>query len=128
MSPPRRSDIGPAGERLAARFLRKQLGYRILRRNCRSKLGEIDLIARDGNEVVFVEVKTRSSRTWGDPEAAVTPAKRRKLCRAAAAFAAQNHLRERPLRFDVVAVLLEEGREPELRHYKDAFPIQASLA
>ena len=128
MTPARHSDIGPLGERLAARFLRKQLGYRILRRNCRSKLGEIDLIARDGNEVVFVEVKTRSSRTWGDPETAVTPAKRRKLCRAAAAFAARNRLREHPLRFDVVAVLLEDGRDPEFRHYKDAFPISASLA
>ena len=128
MTPARHSDTGPVGERLAARFLRKQLGYKILRRNCRSKLGELDLIVRDGDEVVFVEVKTRSSRTWGDPETAVTPAKRRKLCRAAAAFAARNRLREHPLRFDVIAVLLEDGLEPELKHYKDAFPIQASLA
>jgi len=118
----RREETGRAGEDLAARFLRKR-GFKVLRRNCRSTLGEIDLVMRDGDEVVFVEVKTRSSRTWGDPEDAVTPAKQRKVGRQAMLFANQNNLRRRPLRFDVVAVLLEEGADPEVRHYRDAFAI-----
>lgn len=117
---------GQLGERLAARFLRKA-GYTILRRNCRSYLGEIDLVARDGEEVVFVEVKTRTSSAWGDPEAAVTPAKQRKICRAALSFAGRNKLRERPLRFDVVAVLLEDPRKPQFTHYKDAFLLPTSF-
>lgn len=118
----RRADPGAEGERLAARFLRK-LGYRVIRRNCRSTLGELDLVLRDHDEVVFVEVKTRASARWGDPEAAVTPAKRRRLARAAVQFAERHDLRSLPLRFDVVAVLLPPGAPPEIRHYPNAFPI-----
>jgi len=118
----RHSDVGRAGELAAGWFLRK-LGYRILRRNYRLGHDEIDLIVRDGDEVVFVEVKTRSSRTWGDPQIAVTPAKQRKVARAAVAFVEKNRLRERPLLFDVVAGLVEEGCEPEIEHYKNAFPL-----
>jgi len=114
--------IGPRGERLAARFLKK-LGYKILRRNWASKFGEIDLIVRDGDEVVFVEVKTRATRTWGDPESAVTPAKRRKLSRTAVDFVERNRLREYPLRFDVVAVVIPENGDPEFEHFKDAFTL-----
>ena len=115
---------GEVGERLAADFLRRS-GYKILRRNCRTRLGEIDIVARDGDEVVFVEVKTRSSKSWGLPEDAISAAKRRKISRAAIAFADRHRLRERALRFDVVAVLLEEGREPQVRLYKDAFTISS---
>lgn len=116
------SGPGEAGEKAAARFLRK-LGYGILRKNYRARSGEIDIIARDGEEVVFVEVKTRSAATWGDPENAVTPSKQMKVCRAAEEFASRNRLRERPLRFDIVAILIAEGQAPECRHYKDAFAI-----
>ena len=123
MLTPSQAEAGRQGERLAAQFLQKQ-GFKILRRNYASRLGEIDLIARDGKEIVFVEVKTRTSRLWGEPESAVTPAKRLKLCRAAAAFADRYRLREHPLRFDVVAVLLAEDRPPEFKHYEDAFPLK----
>lgn len=115
-----RDKIGRTGEQLAAEFLKKK-GYKVLRRNCRSALGEIDLLMRDGDEVVFVEVKTRTANTWGEPEAAVTPAKQRRLGRQAERFATRHRLRGHPLRFDVVAVLLEDDRPPELRHYPDAF-------
>ena len=114
--------LGEQGERLAEEFLRK-LGYKILRRNWRSRLGEIDLIARDGDEVVFVEVKLRSSADWGDPQEAVDPGKRRSICLAASDFADRNRLHGHTLRFDVVAVLLPDDGAPEIRHYKDAFPI-----
>ena len=121
----RHTELGRAGEHIAARFLKK-IGYRILRRNCRSRHGEIDLIARDGDAVVFVEVKTRSSRTWGDPETAVTPTKQRRMAHAAITFAEKHRLREHPLRLDVVAVLTEAGHEPEIKHFKNAFPLRTS--
>lgn len=111
---------GPRGEQLAARFLKKQ-GCRILRRNCRSKFGEVDLIVRDGDEIVFVEVKTRTSAQWGDPAAGVTPRKRARLRLAAERFATRARIRDYPLRFDVVAILLAEEAEPDIRHYRDAF-------
>jgi len=117
---------GPLGERLAAEFLRKR-GFKILRRNCRSQLGEIDLIAREGDEVVFIEVKTRTGTTWGDPAEAVSPSKQRKLSLTALGFAEQNKLREHPLRFDVIAVVLRAEGEPEITHYPNAFPLHRSL-
>lgn len=118
-------EAGRQGERLAARFLRRQ-GFRILRRNCRARGGEIDLIARDGDEVVFVEVKTRTSRQWGDPEDSVTPTKQRRISLAASSFADRYRLHTRPLRFDVVAVLLPEDGPTEFRHYRNAFPFSFS--
>ena len=110
---------------MAAKLLKKK-GYEVLQRNCRSSLGEIDLIMRDGDTVVFVEVKTRTSGKWGDPESAVTPAQQRRICREAMRFANHHRLRERPLRFDVVAVLLEGDARPRFRHYEGAFTIQGA--
>ena len=118
-----RREAGPEGERLAADFL-KTLGYKVLRRNCRSLLGEIDLIMRDGDAVVFVEVKSRSSATWGDPEHAVTRGKQRKICRQAVLFADRHKLRGHPLRFDVVTVLLEDDTAPVFKHFENAFTLQ----
>lgn len=114
--------LGERGERVAEEFLRK-LGCKILRRNWHCRVGEIDLIARDGDEVVFVEVKLRSSGDWGDPQEAVRSGKRRSICLAASEFADRNRLHGHTLRFDVVAVILPDGGAPEIRHYKDAFPI-----
>lgn len=119
-------DPGPLGERLAADFLRKRR-LKILKRNMRSQLGEIDLIAREGDEVIFVEVKTRTGRAWGDPELAVSPSKQRKISLAALAFAERHNLRSHPLRFDVVAIVLQPGANPEITHYPDAFPLHPSL-
>ena len=123
MSVFRKREVGPVGERLAARFLKK-LGYKVLRRNCGSSLGEIDLIMRDGDTVVFVEVKTRSSTTTGDPESAVTRDKQRKIGRQAALFANRHNLLERPLRFDVVTIVLDDPKTPTVKHFKDAFTLQ----
>lgn len=115
-----RDDPGRKGEIIAARFLRKA-GMRILQRNCRRRLGEIDIVARDGDEVVFVEVKTRTSERWGEPADALTAEKRRRLRRAAEQYASRTGIVEFPLRFDVVTVLLPDGSEPTIRHYRDAF-------
>jgi putative endonuclease len=114
--------LGEQGERLAEDFLRK-LGCKILRRNWRTRLGEIDLIARDGDEIVFVEVKLRSTADWGEPQEAVHPGKIRSICLAANEFADRNRLHGYTLRFDVVSVLMPADGLPEVRRYKDAFPI-----
>jgi putative endonuclease len=113
--------FGNRGERLAARFLRRQ-GYRILARQYRTPLGEIDLIAQDGDCVVFVEVKTRRSDQAGHPVEAVTPAKQTQLARLALVFLKQRRLLACRARFDVVAILWSRRRHPQLEHYRDAFP------
>ena len=106
---------GLAAEGRAAEFLQSR-GFKILERRFRSKAGELDLVAQDGGELVFVEVKARSSEAFGGPEGAITADKRRRLCRAAAAYLAFRGLEEHPARFDVVAVT-PEG----IRHLPDAF-------
>lgn len=127
MSEPDRAEQGRRGESLAADFLRRN-GLTVLRRNCRSKWGEIDLLARDGEAVVFVEVKTRTTAQWGRPEEAVNASKQFKLSMAARAMCDRFKLHGRPLRFDVVAVLADPGRAPEIKHYPNAFPLRLTPA
>ena len=91
-------------------------GLRILERGWRCRLGEIDLVAEDGETLVFIEVKARSSGAFGPAEAAVTPAKRARLARLALAYAAGHGVGDRPMRFDVVA--LQGG---QVRHHRAAF-------
>lgn len=97
---------GKRAEQQAARYL-KRLGYRILKRNHRTRRGELDLVARDGDCLVFVEVKARNSGAFGPPEEALTPTKQRRLWRAAQEYL-QAHPWAGPVRFDVVA--LKSGR------------------
>lgn len=106
--------LGREGEEAAGRFL-ESLGWRILERGWRTRLGEVDLIARDGDTVVFVEVKTRSSNRFGPAESAVDRRKRGRIVRAALAWLGRSGL-DAPVRFDVVA--LQGG---EMRHVRDAF-------
>lgn len=117
-----RAELGRRGERLARRFLRKQLGYVIVTENYRTPVGEIDLIALDGPCVVFVEVKTRRSEDAGDVEEAVGPIKQRRLARAARHFlATQPDAADRPCRFDVLAIVCPATGKPHVRHVPDAF-------
>jgi putative endonuclease len=106
MKDPRRR-LGDAGEDLAAAALTKQ-GYKILERNFVTPLGELDLIARHGRELVFIEVKTRRSDRFGSPQEAVHPAKQQKLRRLALYYLKEKRLGEPPLRFDVVAITLTQ--------------------
>ncbi len=123
MSTDPRHELGRRGEGLAAKFLRKK-GYRIVDRNVRTPYGEIDLIARQGKTLVFVEVKARSDLSFGRPEEAVGPVKRRRLIRSARHWLAQNGSSDAPARFDVVSVL-EAGSKTTLEVLPNAFDIGA---
>lgn len=118
-----RKEIGQLGEEMALRYLRRQ-GYRILERNFRCRLGEIDLIAREKEELVFIEVKTRTSTRFGLPQEAVNWEKQRRLSRLAQFYLVSRGLAGINCRFDVVAILLTNGGKPRIEIIKDAFPLQ----
>lgn len=101
--------LGRRGERAAEKYL-KRSGYRIVARNFRAAGAEIDLIAIDGETLVFVEVKTRRNRIAGAPEEAVDERKQSRMRRAAEAFVVQYRAGEKDLRFDIVAVDAAGGR------------------
>jgi putative endonuclease len=113
--------LGSKGEDLAIRFLRKK-GYRIIKRNYKTFVGEIDIIARDGNTIVFVEVKTRTNNSFGYPFEAVNKKKRQKLKNLALLYL-KSQVKESPVRFDVLSILCTNGTEMEIEHLKDAFEV-----
>ena len=117
--PGRRRAVGLEGERIASAFLEKR-GYKILERNYRCRRGEVDLIARDGRVVVFVEVKARTSDRYGDPELAVDLRKQRKISIAALDYLVRNDLMDADARFDVV-VIKWEGKTPTPALIQNAF-------
>ncbi|MBN2216938.1 MAG: YraN family protein [Pirellulales bacterium] len=112
--------LGLRGEKAAARHLAR-LGYRIVGRRVQLPSGELDLVALDGQTIVFVEVKTRESDLHGHASDAVTPAKQRRLTRLAVTFLKRHRLHDHPARFDVVAVTWPPGGKPRIEHYKNAF-------
>ena len=118
---PKADTFGNRGERAAERYL-TALGYRIIARQHRNAGGELDLVALDGDTVVFIEVKTRQGEDHGQPVDAITADKQRRLTRAALVFLKQRGWLERRSRFDVVAVVWpEETSEPQITHYQNAF-------
>lgn len=112
------NELGKLGEELAANYL-QQRGYQILARNYKFKQAEIDLIARQGDLMVCVEVKTRNSDFFGDPQSFVTPAKIKQLVKAMNHYLEENDI-GLETRFDIVAVLKNNTME-EITHYPDAF-------
>jgi putative endonuclease len=110
---------GKSGEDLASRFLVKN-GFTILARNYRFERAEIDIVAEEGEELVFVEVKTRRSTAYGAPEDAVTEEKQEQIRSAADGYLVQHDIDNRPCRFDVVAIELKKGAAT-IRHLRDAF-------
>jgi putative endonuclease len=111
--------LGQRGENLAARYLR-DLGFKIIERNFRCEVGEVDIIAREGKTLVFVEVKTRA---YDDPtpEEQVNNEKRHQLTKAAKLYLARYGNVQPPARFDVVAIVWPAGREAQIRHTPNAF-------
>ena len=115
-----RQGLGRTGERLAAEELVRR-GYRIRERNFRCSYGEIDLVAEDEHDLIFVEVKTRRGNAYGLPEDAVTFRKRQKLVQVASYYLDLHACSERSWRIDVVAVQLSQSGKPEeMRVYQHA--------
>ena len=116
-----RQKFGEKGEALAARQLKKE-GYKILETNYLTRLGEIDIIAKDKDTLVFVEVKTRRSVYFGSPKGAVTPQKQKKISMAALYYLKATHQTNAKARFDVVAVNVNRDK-PRVEIIKNAFEL-----
>ncbi len=113
--------VGRQGEELAQEYLLR-LGYRIVARNYRRPFGEIDIIAQDGETVVFVEVKSRHSTAFGSPLEAVDGRKQRQLSRVAQEYLHRHHLGDSTARFDVIAVRIHRDSRPAtIEHIQNAF-------
>ena len=118
-TPKEDSSLGERGENVAAKFL-TNAGYKILQRNFRCKLGEIDIVARKGKMLIFVEVKTRVDEQVR-PEDQVDATKQHQITKAADMYLSRFGFPQPPARFDVIAIHWPEGREPIIRHHENAF-------
>jgi putative endonuclease len=119
----RRIALGKTGEDLACRELERR-GYAIVARRYRRRGGELDIIARDGTTVVFVEVKARQDRAFGRAAEAVGFFKRRRMARLAMDYIVRHHLTNCPCRFDVVSIHFEQER-PVIEVFKSAFDLSS---
>lgn len=117
---------GALGERAAKKHLQR-LGLKFLTANFRSERGEIDLIFRDEDCLVFVEVKTRSSEEWTRPAAAVDARKKRLLSQTALDYLRLLKNPKVKIRFDIVEVLLKDGSVNEVRHLPNTFPMSRGM-
>ena len=114
----RHNQLGIEGEQIACDFLIRK-NYKILETNWRHEKEEVDIIAMDEKELVIVEVKTRSTDYFGDPEEAVDEAKENRLITAAEAYLEQNDL-DQEVRYDIISIILKNNHF-EIRHIQDAF-------
>ena len=113
--------LGRWGEKRAATFLRRK-GFTVITRNYTCPAGEIDLIAADPEgAIVFVEVKTRRDELYARAQDAVTAKKQQTMVHVAKSFVRNYKIKDKPLRFDVVAVVLGKKGTPQIRHYENAF-------
>ena len=112
------NDLGKLGEEIAVKYLADK-GYEILERNWHNVHKEVDIIAKDGRFLVIVEVKTRQTNAYGEPDIAVTRQKQRMLISAANAYLFRNKL-DLETRFDIISIVFNNG-EPVIDHIEDAF-------
>ncbi len=120
-----RLTLGKWGEEAAARYLRKRK-FKIIARNFRCSVGEIDIVARHRDVLVFVEVKTKREEGFIPPEASITGDKKRQIIKAAGYYLKKLRLKDQRCRFDVVAVVAGDGEKPEaIRHYPGAFRVRS---
>lgn len=114
--------FGQAAESAAERYLRRK-GYRIVARNARTPSGELDLVARIGQTLVFVEVKARGSSAYGGAAGAVDGRKQARLIKQAAQYLARHRLRDQPCRFDVILCGRDGGVPAVVEHIEQAFEV-----
>ena len=115
--------LGERGEMAAWGYLLEN-GYKILEKNYRCKIGEIDVIARKGKRLVFIEVKTRISERYGPPEESVHRMKQKKIAQTAQWYRKEKGLMESPVSVEVIAIDWREGGEPVIRLIADAFSME----
>lgn len=113
-------EMGKYGEELAYNLLAEK-GYEIIQKNYRYGKGEIDIVARDGDTLVFVEVKTRTNLNYGVPEEAITKNKINQLRKVGSMYLSEKNIEDTLVRFDVIAILLEDSNEPIINHITNAF-------
>ena len=116
-----RQRYGKESESIAAKFLKKK-GYKILEQNYRNKIGEIDIIAKDKETIVFVEVKARKSRYYGHAKWAITPKKQRKVSMVALSYLKATRQSQKKARFDVVTIQ-SDASHPEIDVIRNAFEL-----
>lgn len=116
-----RQKTGKEGEAFSIKYLKKK-GYQIIHSNYNTPIGEIDIIAKDGDAIVFIEVKTRRSLYFGYPYEAVTYKKRRKLEKLALYYLKANKMADVAVRFDVIGLYQKEGNY-QVEHIVDAFEV-----
>ena len=116
----RRKQLGGRGEEAACRYL-EQKGMQIIERNWKCQSGEADIVTRDGKDLVFVEVKSRTSETYGLPEDAITLKKRQRYERIALDYLFSHDLPSTQIRFDVIALVINDEGKAFLRYHRDAF-------
>ena len=114
---------GKRAEDLAITYLESQ-GYKIIEKNYRTKLGEIDIIGKESGCICFVEVRSANTKEFDSPEYSVTRKKQAKIARAALSYIKQHGIEDADCRFDVVAIENINERLPEIRLIKDAFELQ----
>lgn len=113
-------ELGKQGEEIAAQYLIQQ-GYEIIERNFHSQQGEIDIIAKDKNFLVFVEVKNYSFHSYGSPVGAVRKSKKQSIIHAAQTYIYKNNIKDTYSRFDVLTIYTKHNGEKIVELYKDAF-------
>lgn len=121
----KKKELGAWGEKRALEYLDK-LHYQIIEKNYRTRMGEIDIIARKDNMLVFIEVKTRRNNRFGPPTAAVNYQKQQKIRKLASYYLMQSELLKTQVRFDVITVTVDQTEKSDLfsysiNHYKNAF-------
>ncbi len=115
-----KKQFGNRGEDIAADFLENK-GYEIVERNYRYGHGELDIIAKDGDILVFVEVKTRKNLEYGPPELAITKNKQYQVRKIAEAYIIEKNITDTDVRIDVVAILIQKNLPPKITHIENAF-------
>lgn len=116
-----RAKLGRWGEKRCERYLQDK-GLKTLIRNYSCKMGELDLVMVDPDgTLVFIEVRTRADETFVSPEATITSAKRDRVAKAARHFIAAHRIEDRPLRFDIITLILGRRGAPQIRHFQNAF-------
>lgn len=113
-------EIGREGEDLAAAYLESK-GYTILERNYFFRRAEVDIVAYDRKQIVFVEVKLRTGKAFGEPEDAVSEEKMHNIYKAAEAWLYERKMDRSPVRFDIISILRVRNDAPSFKHFKDTF-------